>query len=99
MRRIVTLDADLNRFQDAVQEEFRNYERLQILGGVFIKGVAIGTGDTAVGHGLGREYLGYLVVDRNANATVYTSTTTNHLPERNLILKASSAVTVTLYVF
>ncbi|TXH18365.1 MAG: hypothetical protein E6R03_02320 [Hyphomicrobiaceae bacterium] len=74
-------------------------DQLSFSGGTLIEGLTIGTGDTPVNHKLRRRYRGYWVVDRNANAAVYTSASFNPRPEDQLILKASTSVQVSLWVF
>ena len=59
----------------------------------------IGTSDTEVDHGLGRATQGWVVVDKNANADVWKSTTTNAAPERKVILKASATVTAKILFY
>lgn len=68
--------------------------------GVFVV-VTLSTGgvDNVVNHGLGRVVQGWTVVDKNANADIWQSTTTNNLKDKQILLRASALVTVKLYLF
>lgn len=64
--------------------------------GVLLTDVALTTAVTRVRHNLGRTPIGFLVIDRTADARVYRSgaATPQHLP-----LIASVAATVSLWIF
>lgn len=98
-KRVRTLDPTLNRIQDSVAEAVRDLTNAIFANGILLKDQAIGTGNTYIKHGLGRVPQGYIIAGRNANANVYTSSTTNNRPKEELILGASTAVTVDLLVF
>lgn len=99
-KRIRTTDATLNRIQDSIAEAVRLLTG-EIFGtpAILLKDQSITTSDSFVQHGLGRIPQGYIVTDRNANATIYTSSTTNNRPKEELILRGSAAVTADLLVF
>lgn len=97
-KKLFTNNYELQKIQDNVSEIFADISLQPILKGNFIDAI-ITTSDTNIEHKLGRAYLGYLVVDKNANAVVYTSTAANNSPTRQIILKASGTVTVKLYIF
>lgn len=67
--------------------------------GHVLDGVALASGATTVNHGLGRDLVGYLVILKNANVTIWDSQSTNQRPNLTLILNSSGTVTVSLYVF
>ena len=67
----------------------------ELVSGVLIKDIDVGTSDTVVNHKLGRTPLGWIVVKRNENAVIYESATTNNNKDKFLILKASSVTTDT----
>ena len=58
-----------------------------------------GTNDLIVPHKLNRVPKGYIVIGRNANAMIYTSSTTNTAPKAYMILKASGTVTADILFF
>ena len=68
--------------------------------------ITLSTTPKDVAHGLGREYRGWIVVDKNANADVWVDPPTgtplvDPNPDRALFIRldASAAVTVKLWVF
>jgi hypothetical protein len=96
---VQTTNADTRRLQDSVSEAFSQLQtKNPILNGVYVE-QEIGTGDTEVSHGLQRQPTGFLVVRRDADANVWESGTANGRPSDKLILKATTGVNVTLYVF
>lgn len=56
-------------------------------------------GDNVLNHRLGRTLQGWIVVLNNAAVTFYDKQATNQYPNLTLVLNASGAATVTLYVF
>lgn len=70
-----------------------------IVGGVILSGVALTTGANTINHTLGTKIQGYIVILKSTNATIYDSQSTNQMPYLTLILNASGACTVSLYVF
>jgi hypothetical protein len=72
-----------------------------LINGILLTKIVLKTalGDNIVSHGLGRNYIGYVVVNNNNAAVVYTSGTTNTLPGLNIILKTTADCTVSLFIF
>lgn len=70
----------------------------EFIGGNFID-ATINSSDTIIDHKLNRKYKGWVVVDMNAAEKVYRSSTANTNPARQIILKSSGTVSVTLYIF
>ncbi len=70
-----------------------------LMGGRLLEGIVLTTGVNNISHGLQRKLRGYFVVLKSANVTIYDSQATNQMPDLTLILNASGAATVTLYVF
>lgn len=85
--------------QDNIAGVLDQVVAVPILDGVLSDAVAIATTDTYVGHKLGRVPRGFIAVAPNANATIFTSPTTNTNADRLLCLRASAAVTTRLWVF
>ena len=67
--------------------------------GRLISGIKVLTGNNVINHGLNRDLVGYFITRNNANVTFYDAQTTNQRPESTLILVASGAATISLYVF
>jgi hypothetical protein len=70
-----------------------------IIQGQILSDVPLVMGANTINHGLGRKLVGYLVILNGANVTIYESQSTNQRPNLTLILNASGATTVSLYVF
>lgn len=83
--------------QDNIERAFRQVVTKEILDGRLIQDVVITTASVAVSHGLGRTLVGWVVVDKNANADVWRVGTAN--ADTLLTLDASATVTVDLWVF
>lgn len=70
-----------------------------LINGKLLSPVIVKTGANVINHTLGRPLQGYFVVLNNANVTFYDNQATNQYPDLNLLLNASGAATITLYVF
>lgn len=70
-----------------------------LLDGQLLQGVAIKTGQNAINHGLQRKLQGYFVVMNSAAVTFYDSQSSNSRSDLTLLLNASGAATISLYVF
>jgi len=55
--------------------------------------------DKIVDHGLRRVPKGFVVIKQNAAGAVYVSPTTNPRPDLQVILRATSAMTASIWVF
>lgn len=87
-------DNIFNRHSDAVREAIGELQGLAVLNGQFVT-VALASGSNRVAHGLGRQPVGWMVVDTDAAVTVYRTAWS----ATTLDLTASGAVTVKLWVF
>ncbi len=70
-----------------------------LVNGQVLSGIKVVSGSNTINHGLGRDLQGYLVVMNNASVTFYDSQSTNQMPQLTLVLVASGAATISLYVF
>lgn len=91
-------DKDLTKFQTNIQE-FLNQLNPILLDGRILSNIPIGTTTTEVPHGLTRSFQGYFVIDQQASAVIWRDTTSVADQSKFLPLKASAAVTVSLWVF
>jgi hypothetical protein len=98
-KRVLQEDITLNRIQDSVEDFAQAIIFPAITGINIVKSVVLTTADKNVNHLLNRPFKGYLVINRNADSTIYTSTTTNNRTDLFIILKASATVTVDLMFF
>lgn len=97
-KKLFTNNYELQKIQDNVAEIFTDISFLPILRGNFVD-ASLSTSDTIIEHKLGRVATGYLVVDLDANAVIYSSPTANNSPTRQIILRADTSVNVKLYIF
>ncbi len=70
-----------------------------LMGGLLIQNVVVASGDNTINHGLGEKLQGYFVVMSSAGLTFYDKQATNPRPQLTLILNASGAAVISLYVF
>lgn len=71
---------------------------IEMLDGLKISSVSLKANtELQIPHKLGREYLGYLITSKNANANVWTSSTDNK--DKYLNLTSSADVTVDIWVY
>lgn len=70
-----------------------------LVNGRVLSNVPVVTGRNVINHGLQRDLQGYFLVMNNAAVTFYDSQLTNQRPDLTLILNASGAATISLYVF
>lgn len=98
--RVFSTTPDLSFAEDNTQTIADAVDACPLIDGVLLTGISLkASQDNLVGHPLGRAFTGYIVVDNNANSVVHTSTTPNNKKSSQLILKASAAATVSLWVF
>ena len=99
-KKIVTTAFELNQVQENVDRALRPILRSPLLFGVLMRGQLLASASvTRVQHGLGRVPLGWVVVGKNANATIWESTSDNSFRERSLQLECSTDVTASIWVF
>lgn len=70
-----------------------------LVGGNLIQNIALAFGDNTINHGLSDKLQGYIVVMNSAAVTFYDKQSTNPRPQLTLVLNASGATRVSLYVF
>ena len=91
-------DADTMSLQGNVREYVNQLNNV-ILSGRIVSSVVIGTSTTLVPHELARSYQGWHLVDLQGDARVWRDATSTADTTRFLPLRASSSVTVSLWVF
>lgn len=70
-----------------------------LMQGRLLKSVSLASGDNIVNHLLGRKLQGWFIVRQRAAGTVYDKQDTNQIPNLTLLLNASTALVVDLFVF
>lgn len=96
---IQTNDQTLNRIQAATSDAVKRLQTENLILNSNLVEVVLSTGDTVVGHNLGRVPAGYFVVSANTSANVWTSATVSLTPLQTIVLLASATVAVKLYFF
>ena len=86
-------------FQRDTRTALESVARSEVGQGVFLADVAIGTTTTRISHTLGRVPKGWKVVDITADSRVFRDATITTERATFLYLKATTAVTVTLWIF
>jgi hypothetical protein len=85
-----------------LQENISEYlDRLpkNLLDGVMLTSISIGTSTTNIPHGLARSFLGFIITDLQGDARVWRDTDPSIDKTKYLPLKASSSVTANIWVF
>lgn len=95
-KRVQTDDQLSNRTQDAITEAFRLLQSQNPVLESQTLQVSLSATPLQIAHRLGRVPVGYLVVDRDADRNVWTSTAAT---DRFLTLVSSGSVTVKLFIF
>ena len=92
-------DTDLTRIQDQIESYATELRSEMFPPGRLIKNVKLSTTKHRVFHGLNRNYSGYVIVFKDAHATVKVDKSDNVAPLRYIPLVASADVEVSLWVF
>lgn len=92
---INTKDEVLNRIQAELASKLNPVLTCPILNGTLVQASLLASGAVNVNHGLGRVPQGWIVVGIDAQATVWSSGSTN----KTLTLLTSADAGVTLWVF
>lgn len=99
LKKIYSPDQALMQVQDSVSDSIQSLTKIPILESNLLKDVSVSSVAAGVEHGLNRQPLGFIVVDRTANVQVWRSATPSVAPEKLLMLEASSAATISLLIF
>ena len=98
MKKLGTQIPELNRVQDFIEQSVEPMENSPLWNGVLLPATTLDPGAPVnVAHRLGRQPLGYFVVGRSSNATVWDSPSS--IPSKFLALNTDALVTVKLWVF
>ena len=91
-------NSELAKVQENIDVALKPVLDAAIISGILVKQVSLlSTQDNIIDHKLGREYRGYIVVDKNANANIWTAST--KFKQSQLVLATSIDVVVSLWVF
>lgn len=98
-RYVRTGDEAADQVQEAVRESFRNVLACPLLDGELLTDVSLGTSFQDIAHGLERAPQGCLLVRATDAVSLAEDVPGNPRPSSVIRLKASSAATVSLWVF
>lgn len=93
-RKLLVKDPEVSRVQDNIADAFRRVATCPLVDGALVTASVV-SGQNTIPHLLSRLPLGWVVVDRRANVTLYRVSWDNN----NLVLQASGSDTITLWVF
>jgi hypothetical protein len=84
----------------ALQQSLGPVLKNPFMSGLLLSKVTLVSGTNTIKHGLGRAIQGWIPVRvRSSAASIYDTQDSNTSPNTTLILNASAAVTIDLYVF
>ena len=92
---IRTNNADLNKAQDNINNTFAPLLKLPLLDGRLIQNVPLVIGNNRIEHKLGRQPLGWLIVDQTTASIIYRAS----WDKVSLTLNSSAVCTISLWVF
>lgn len=96
---VQTDDKDLNLFQTQLGKTMTPILETPLNYGVLLKDIVLSTGQNVVPTRLERVLQGWMIVRQRAQAQVWDTQDLNTTPNKTLLLNASTAVTVDLWVF
>lgn len=100
LRKVRSDDDTIRQLQGAVDLVFQELLKKQLIDGNFFEDVELTMGIVnLVPHKLGKEAQGYIVVKRDANATIWDSESTNEMKNSFLNLRTSADCVISLWVF
>jgi len=104
MQQYVTVNSnnrDVQNMEDSVLRVFSSLYNNPLLNGPTIVTGQIFTAnvDLSVFHRLGKAVTGFIIINSNAPASIYQSSTKNVAPTAQIILKANSNVTADILFF
>jgi hypothetical protein len=96
-----THQPDLQRVENSLIASFQSIITNPLLNSPTLKKAVVLTSgvDNVVDHGLSRPVTGWIIVDKNASADIYQSTTVNTMPTTSIMLKTTNTVTVSILFF
>jgi hypothetical protein len=93
-KQINTPDRTLQLIQANIENAISGAINSPLLNGVLLEAVALSSGTTGVEHKLARVPKGYIILDKNNSASIYTASKDSNF----LNLTSSVACTVTLWI-
>lgn len=97
--RVQTTDRTINQLQSNIITGISQVIINPILDGTTLVSVPLVIGDNIVNHMLDRTLQGWFIVRQRASATIFDKQDSNATPDKTLVLNASGAVTLDIYVY
>jgi hypothetical protein len=101
IKKVFSGDYNTQKLQDNLADEIRRIENIPLLNGNIVRNISfLGTGtDTQVNHGLGREPIGWILIESTVDLSVYKSSTVNNLKDKLILFRSNTASTGSIYIF
>ncbi len=96
-KKVASADENTSKLQDRLDEFFAPLTSNPLLDGLLLNNVQVGTSATQISHNLRRAPIGWIVVNKSANANVWQAN--RELEGAFLTLQASAPVTVSIWIF
>jgi hypothetical protein len=98
IKKVKTDDLGFSQFQDGVRDAVQPVLDAPIWQGNIVEGVVLYPGQvTRIAHGLGRRYMGWLLINSDAPCRPYTSGSFD--PNKHVGLTSADQSTISVYVF
>ncbi len=97
--RVQTESREVNQLQSNIIASLQPIINNSLLAGNILSKVSLSSGDNIINHGLNRQLQGWSIVRKRANSNIFDKQDSNSTPDKTLVLNASSAVIVEIYVF
>jgi len=95
-KKFISSNADLNTVQDNISDIYIPLLRNPLLDGIVLKDITVPAAGSLIEHKLGRDVIGWFIVDQSANVVVWRESYKNN---SFIKLKSSVDCTVSLYIF
>jgi hypothetical protein len=90
----------VSKIQENIDSAVAPIQNISILNGVLLKSISLlSSQDNLVEHKLNREPIGFIVVRKRSQSTVWDDNDNNNMKNKFLLLKCSSDVVVDLWIF
>ena len=99
-RRVQSEDRVVNQIQDNIQDVLNDLVKTQILNNIIIKDINLTSGTlNVINHKLGRNPLGYVIIKKNANSTIWDEQQNSTTSDRTVKLRCSANCIVDILIF
>lgn len=96
---VQTDDRNINQLQQYFKKVLNPISNNPVIQGLILSKVSLKSGSNTINHTLNRNLVGWFLVRQRGAGSVYDLQDTNTSPSVTLVLNASQAVVVDIYVF